>query len=284
MPSQTMTTQRMSSTAGSYVPLNNLSLTSLSSTKKDYPISISETSTLAPSTYPFSPQSTSTFSPTSSVQIQTAGKNCISLPAPTKELTTPVFSISPETNSTDRPLYLSIRPVRKSGSCHVVLADDETQSAVARTEYKFGPGRPPVVRLGADDDIAAEQFEILNKGMWTRAQEFESKRYGKFVWRYGSKSERAQRGANNLLILEKVVGKSAKTNVRVAQLVRSDDTRTPGTGKNCAGNGGRLEMDLGEKEELISELAVVVTCLVMLKKEIDRLRGTQIAVISSAAS
>ena len=72
---------------------------------------------------------------------------------------------------------------------------------------------------------------------------------------------------------------------KVAQIVRSDETRTPGTKECYAGNGGRLEMRLSDEEgrKVVDEVSVVVTALVMLKKEIDRLRATQIAVMSGAA-
>jgi len=46
----------------------------------------------------------------------------------------------------------------------------------------------------------------------------------------------------------------------------------------------RASDEEGEMEVLVDEVTVVVTCLVMLKKEIDRLRGAQIAVMSAGAS
>jgi len=45
--------------------------------------------------------------------------------------------------------------------------------------------------------------------------------------------------------------------------------------------GGDIE---GETGQLVDEVTVVVTCLVMLKKEIDRLRAIQIMIMSGAAS
>jgi hypothetical protein len=170
-----------------------------------------------------------------------------------------------------------------------VLAEDDLETAIARTTYKFGPGRNPVVRIGRDDDLGAEEFETVGKGLLSRAVGFETRRWGRFEWGYGGRRERARWAADNLLILEKVgVGVGAdgrEGRVRVAQLVRNGELRTAGTGYMTAGNGGRLQMDLrGEKgEEIVPEAVVVVTCLVMLKKEIDRLRGFQIAAMSSAA-
>jgi hypothetical protein len=213
-----------------------------------------------------------------SLQIQASGKNCISLPVPAKELEIPIFS-----TSSGLPVYISIRPTQRSGSCRLVRAEDSLETSIARTTYKFGPGRHPVVHIGADDDMEAEVFEMVGKSFLTRAVCFETRRWGKFAWRYGNKTERAEHDAHNLLILESISA-GGKAETRVAQLIRNEDLRTPGTKTSSAGNGGRLQMDLGEKGQVIDELVVVVTCLVMLKKEIDRLRGTQIMVLSGAAS
>jgi len=216
------------------------------------------------------------FNPTTFLQIQAEGKHTISLPSPPKQLEIPIFSLT-----TGRPVYISIRPCRSKGNCRLVLAEDSFETAAAQTTYKFGPGRNPIVRIGGDDDLEADNFEMVGMSLFTRTVGFETRKWGKFEWRYGDKRERAQYAADNLLILEKVEVSGER--VRVAQLVRNDVLRTPGTKYMAAGNGGRLQMDLvGESgHEIISEVAVVVTCLVMLKKEIDRLRAIQIAVIAA---
>lgn len=58
---------------------------------------------------------------------------------------------------------------------------------------------------------------------------------------------------------------------RVAALIRNDETRTPGSKSCYAGNGGKLILgeDVGAKDGL-SEALVLASCLLMLKKEIDR--------------
>lgn len=129
----------------------------------------------------------------------------------------------------------------------------------------------------------ADVFHMVGKSLLTRAVCFESKRWGKFEWRYCGKKERGTVGEkiNNVLVLEKIVDEKR---VRVAQLIRSEETRTPGTKSSYAGNGGRLEMCVGGEEGLlVDEVTVVATCLVMMKKEIDRLRTVQIMVMSGAA-
>ncbi len=91
-------------------------------------------------------------------------------------------------------------------------------------------------------------------------------------------------GANNVLVLERINEESER--VKVAQLVRSEKTRTPGSRASSAGNGGRLEICLygngeGEGEgRIMDEVTIVSTCLVMLKREVDRRRALQIMMIS----
>ena len=282
---------------------------------------------------------------------------------------------------------MSIRPERRSGSCFLVDAEDEERKKIASTKYRFGPGKPPVVRIGGDelgevfaesdeedavengcqsdtrikgsklshvddhgkksdekitthvaplDDTATTassstpsncgnsnnssvvEFPLTSRRLLGRTIAFTSPKYGSFEWRYCSRKEKssflcpanatsspshttAKTKPDNLLVLEKISkqvdakGKERETGrVRVAQLVRSDETRTPGSRGGSAGNGGRLECCLerivldgeeeGLMEVLVDEVTVVITCLVMLKKEIDRLRGAQIAVMSAGAS
>lgn len=99
-------------------------------------------------------------------------------------------------------------------------------------------------------------------------------------WRYAGKTERGA-GVDSLLVLEKI-----GDGERIAQLVRGEGIRTAGTKARDAGNGGRLEIaedeEEGEGKMEEREVMVVVTVLVMLKKEIDRLRGVQVAVLSGA--
>ncbi len=308
------------------------------------PSIFSTTSTLPPS-YATSISSTSQdllasapFAPTSILQIQSAGKGLISLPLPTKELCIPIF-VCGENGKTERPKWLSIRPARRSGSCYLVDAEDESHTAIARMKYRFGPGRPPSIHIGHDTDsftksesdsetetpssddvdkkvdVKAEiqdeadrcgttssslqegdEFQLTSKNPFSRSKQFTSPRWGLFEWRYCSRKEKASFSPspnpatkpNNLLVLERVTksedGKEVKR-IRVAQLIRSNETRTPGSRSSSAGNGGRLELCLSDQENgvLIDEITVVVTVLVMLKKEIDRLRAAQIAVMSAGA-
>jgi len=149
------------------------------------------------------------------------------------------------------------------------------------------------VRIGGDEG-EAEEFEMVSR--WTsRATGFA---YGgrRWEWRYGGRSERRKvqeesgEECHDLLILDAVSGEG-KTEKRrqVARLIRGEENRTPGTKNWYAGNGGRLEMCLPHSDagaandaddrwdEGLTEVVVVATALVMLKKEIDRMRGRKMA-------
>jgi hypothetical protein len=276
---------------GAEVQLHRLPLTSSTTTNP-----LLDTSTLAPQN-PFLDDDDASilasttlgllpdvsFAPSSTLQIQATGKHPCSFPLPSKELTISIFSLT-----TGRPVYLSLRVTRRSGNCRLVLADDENEVSVATTTYWFGPGRSPVIRIlnggAAGAAERGDEFELKSKNLVTRTVCFESRRYGAFEWRYAGKQARAAAGladVNNLLVLEKI---ELGTRTRVAQLVRSDSTRTAGTRPSAAGNGGKLEMCLvGENgDEWIDEVTVVTSCLVMLKKEVDRLRTVQIMIMAGA--
>ncbi|KXJ96939.1 hypothetical protein Micbo1qcDRAFT_211205 [Microdochium bolleyi] len=99
----------------------------------------------------------------------------------------------------------------------------------------------------------------------------------------------------------------------IALLVRSDELRSPGSSASTAGNGGRLFLDLrsfagdgdggphgvrarggsektlagaggGHGGEELARRMVVATALVMLKREVDRRRAAQIAIMGGAGS
>ncbi|KAH8587695.1 hypothetical protein B0O99DRAFT_641099 [Bisporella sp. PMI_857] len=255
------------------IPLGRLSSSYLS-TYKSSSLDLSPTWTSASTLRPILP--TDDAAPSQILQVQAVGKSPISFPRPPTELEIPIFDDS------GYPKYLSIRPQTRSGTCHLVLGEDESATSIARTTYRFGPVHCPVIKIGKDDDLCADVFEIRSESIMSRTMLFTTRRWGTYRWRYVGKKERNM-GVDNLLILEREGG--PKDWNMIARLKRGESTRTPGTKKRDAGNGGRLEMFLGgilESEEL--EIIIVVTCLVMLKKEIDRLRGAQIAVLTGALS
>jgi hypothetical protein len=280
------------------IPLRTLpssTITSSSSYSKPYDPSITRTytpsitSTLAPSTLAPSTISTTRFLlappapflPTSTLQIQTTGKALFRLPSPPKELEIPIFSLE-----TGRPVYLSVRGKRSSGNCTLVDVDSEEERVLGSTEYHWGPGKCPIVRVKGVGEGGEEEdeFEIQGKSLVSRTTIFEC-RWGRFEWRYAGRKERGE-GISSLLVLEKL-GDGGR--VRFAHLVRGEETWCRGSTGSSAGNGGRLEMCLDDgdgkgKGQVVDEVTVVSTVLVMLKKEIDRRRALQVAMISAAAS
>jgi hypothetical protein len=242
-----------------------------------YPLSEATTAGASSITLPASVD----FNPTSALQVKSPGIRAFRLPLPPKELEIPLFTPSGHLR------FVSVRESRGSGNCTLIAVDPNgSRTEVARTVYKFGPGRSPVVTLIRDD--GEHEVEIKSKSLVSRATRFDTPT-GTYEWRYGRKKEREPVTAKNLLILEKIslatstpIHTEEKVKAgrrRVAQMVRNDETRAEGSSRCSAGNGGRLDLDLGEQVE---EEMVVATLLVMLKKEVDRRRMIQAMTISAA--
>ncbi|KAI1294029.1 hypothetical protein F5Y03DRAFT_326129 [Xylaria venustula] len=265
----------------------------------------------------------STFTPTKQLQLQTPGKNFLSLPSPTRPDPIPIFTLT-ATGTLDRPLYLSIRPQTRSGSCFLTYADDETQAPLTTTTYRFGygPGRRPIIALGnptrnppltfpshgqppeagsgvEEEGETGKGIEIAGRSLFSRAIRFHVPGLGSFGWRYGDSAERGAASADSLLVCEVFHDNDAtdyqKTKKRkndgkghrIAQLVRNEQFRSPGSSRSSAGNGGRLMLDLSIFEEKVRERVewlVVTTAVAMLKREVDRRRAQQIAAIGVLAS
>ncbi|KAL6855196.1 hypothetical protein ACO1O0_006334 [Amphichorda felina] len=245
------------------------------------------------------------FHPTLTYQVENNGQPIIALPMPPRPCPIPIHAVTPTGEIADK-VYESVRPARNSGNSILYHISASTEAPVCATTYRFGPGRPPRIRLlGPDADVGCsdEEFEVVGRGRTTRAVSVRT-HLGTFQWRYANKAERKAAGADSLLVLERVTtvaragtsssissSKTEEQRRRVAQLVRSDEFRTAGTGRSTAGNGGRLMMDLrewaegdckGEARQM--EVFVVASCIVMLKKEVDRRRLHQAIVIAGAVS
>ncbi|KAF4432095.1 hypothetical protein FACUT_8485 [Fusarium acutatum] len=241
------------------------------------------------------------FYPTKQLQIEAPGFALIRLPLPPQPDPIYVFNVA-ATGEPDDAEYVSIRPTRHSGSCFLARANDPTQTALCTTTYRFGPGKPPKIRLVGDGSQKgqAEEIEISYKGVLTRSTIMRT-HLGTFEWRYSSRAERRSTKASVgeeigcLLILDQVMkvavagGKQEERRRKVGQFVRSDGLRTQGSKRSSAGNGGRLMLDLREwldrKNEAIEmEILAVVSCLSMMKKEVDRRRMHQTMAIMGGAS
>ncbi|KAI1117541.1 hypothetical protein F5Y14DRAFT_403015 [Nemania sp. NC0429] len=159
------------------------------------------------------------FVPLKQLQIQTPGKNLLSLPTPQRPDPIPIFTITAE-GALGHPQYLSVRPDRRSGSCILTYGDDEARAPLTTTTYKWGPGRPPVVVLGdpaKNPAVGAEQvaegegregqgqeqgIEIHSRSLFSRAVHFAVPGLGSFGWRYAGSKERVGTGADSLLVCE----------------------------------------------------------------------------------
>ncbi|KAJ5272377.1 hypothetical protein N7478_007502 [Penicillium angulare] len=205
--------------------------------------------------------------------------------------------------------YTSIRLKSSSNSCALVQSSDPYQNALISTIYRWGPGRHPRMRILShdatgsvsvkqaidDDNLCGELIEVKSRSIISRDQVFDTS-LGKFEWRYGSREERKACNADSLLILERVDrvvlsdGSKSKSGTRIAQFIRNDQFRTPGSVRYSGGNGGRLVMDLrmwtrkNEKGADVEvdgvEAFVVASCILMLKREADRFIDNNLAAVS----
>lgn len=217
------------------------------------------------------------FHPTRTLTVDARGVSCLRLPLSSSQTE---ITIALADGSTG---YVSTRDKRWSGNCilsHPKLGD------LIRTDYFFGPSRDPVLRLLQTSSVIPEELRV--SGRWTsRSAHFTMPNGTEYEWAYAKQKVPDGRKLN-LIVLHAICldGKEQKPEHRpVAQLVRSSGTRAPGTSRCTAGNGGELQIDDGALHALqLDESIVVATCLVMLKKEIDRRRMIQVAVIAGAGS
>jgi hypothetical protein len=216
----------------------------------------------------------SAFRPSKSLHINARGIGCVRLPLPSSELEILV-------HSADGSLaYVSTRNSTCSGNA--ILSEASTGTPLIASEYRFGPGRDPEMRILNGD----EEQSVAVSGKWTsRQQIFTCDAIpATFRWRY--RKEKLSEGDKKKLtvLVMEVEGRKGEAAQRLAQLVRTDDTRTPGSRPSSAGNGGELMIDeLAMRLMGISEQLVVASALMMLKKEIDRRRGVQFGVLAAVA-
>jgi hypothetical protein len=235
--------------------------------------SASVATTLAPSG--------TTFVPSRTLILRAHGMPLVRLPIPSRELELHIE----DPKNPGVSAYVSTRQKMSSGNAVLSAAG---VGDVIRSVYKFGPGRAPRLEL-----LRNEGGEVSVKGKWmSRKQDFvlhlaSGKEKG-FAWRY---SKEVKPGAAHFGLegAEKEVKPRSflvceSSGTRVAMLIRDEETRTPGSSSTSAGNGGELLIDevaLGEAG--IREELVVATCIMMLKKEMDRRRGVQFAILAGMA-
>lgn len=231
------------------------------------------------------------FHPTDELQIQAKGYDM------TQALTGNMLdNISVDRVDTNQPEYTSIRLKKNSNSCCLVRASDPSQTVLISTIYRFGPGRHPRLHIlpsdvamsvnealeMKNDNVPGETVEVDSRKWYSRDQVFETS-LGHFFWTYGDRDDRKESDADSLLVMNRTMGKET---FPVAQLVRNQEHRTPGTVRYSGGNGGRLMLDLSswasEKEGTSknAEAFIVASCILMLKREADRFKQNAIAAVS----
>ena len=237
------------------------------------------------------------FTPGPSFHVAARGIAAVRLPFPSSELEIDI--LKPDGSVA----YTSTRARKSKGDC--ILASIHHGTLIS-TNYFWGPSRQPILRYhnhyghynstenGAETfDKPDSIFDIKSK--WTsRAITMVHRESGRvFEWSY-EKMKTVDKKKANLLVLRQKSGDTAtEVNGRddesdgkgkvLAQLIRSDATRTPGSKSCSAGNGGQLVLDQ-EAAAALNEPLIVATCLMMLKKEIDRRRAIQMAMMAGIAS
>lgn len=269
-------------------------------TEKDTSDQVSLSSAITGSTIPPPPyqqsQSTGGFdnpipevpiTPSTVFTVHAQGTRFIRFPTPSPELEIAIFN---GTDTSVEPVYTSIRSKRGSGNAtlrHYMKGD------LLATSYRFGLFRDPEIRRidgGSDskvvqsDDSAGELAVKISTGC--RAVTFTSTTDDSktFKWEY-KKSISLTGKKRRLMILsmhDSSLSAEWKKDEMLAALVRTDDTRTPGTKKSDAGNGGLLVLD-EQATTFMNEETILATCLMMLKKEIDRQRMIQVAIMAGGA-
>lgn len=203
----------------------------------------------------------SAFTPFKSLHIHTKGIGIVSQAfVPPTELVTKI-------NNPDGSLaYTSIRAKRSSGSC--TLSDEKGKNVIG-TEYFFGPNKDPVLKILDSENDKVYEIKTLSK--WTsRNHKFLLPDGRTFEWRYKRSKRFGTNGSKGTALLLNAGEKC------IAMLIRNDQTRTLGSTSCSAGNGGELLLckDLDGRAGIAEDL-IVATCLLMLKKEIDRRRSVQ---------
>ncbi|KAK3723540.1 hypothetical protein LTR37_001792 [Vermiconidia calcicola] len=213
-----------------------------------------------------------------------------------RQLEIPIFL---GTDIGSQPLYVSKRASRRKGNA--VLSHAQRGDVLA-TDYRFGFGasREPKIRyLDDEGDVKGrsekqsrssseeEREEGTNlavkvKSGWGNAVTLTSTSDPNqtFKWKYiktapAADTRKFKLGQTQLRVLalfahgSSVPSSTGEDGKFLAVLVRSEGTRTPGTKIWDSGNGGQLLLG-AEATAYLNEAVIVASCVMMLKKEIDR--------------
>jgi hypothetical protein len=211
------------------------------------------------------------FRPSRTLHIAARGIRAIRLPLPSRELEIPIY------DSADGSIaYVSTRSSTCSGNA---ILSDPKRGDLVRTEYFMGPGRDPVISM-AEGSKSESSLTTVSSRWTSRATSFTTPDGRELEWVYSQRKD-ANGQKENVIVLRLKDGKSEKKEGKVlAQLIRGDETRTAGSSPWSAGNGGQLLID-EEAAKFVEEPLLVATCLLMLKKEIDRRRFMQLMMLGA---
>jgi len=247
------------------------------------------------------------FEPGRSLQIEASGIGLLRFPLSSSQLDIPIYDIA------DGSLvYTSKRSRRCSGDA---ILSDAQHTDLVHTKYFFGPNRDPELSILCPSEHTPPPYQPSDQGnqshpetekpqevaeagganlvhiktKWlTRSICFTNPAGFTFEWTYVSTKNKHTGRRVNLIVLKLAHDQSKSTSKSnpepiLAQLVRSDETRPLGSSRATAGNGGRLQ--IGRRaSQYIDESLIVATCLANLKREIDRRRTIQAAVLAGVAS
>jgi hypothetical protein len=212
----------------------------------------------------------STFNASRTLHISAQGIAFFRFPLPSKELEIPIY------NSDGSIAYISRRASRCSGNA--VLSDPSVGDLI-QSEYFFGPGRDPIISI-LQPEVNNKPSSVRISSPWfTRATSFSTPDGYELEWIYGKRKD-SNNQRENLMVLRLKVSGSGKGGKILAKLIRGDQTRAPGSTRSRAGNGGQLLID-EHASKFVEEPLIVATCLLMLKKEIDRRRAVQFSMVSA---
>jgi hypothetical protein len=240
------------------------------------PLSRTSSQSAASTTKASSPLA-NTFHPTKSLFVHVRGIPILRIPGPSHDT-----SIKITSTTSKIPIYTSERPSRWSATTSLLASSGETLGKI--TGDRFSNMFLRVIELHLlGKDRETEVVKIKRKGIMTRACVFTYHEW-EYEWRYGHTNEGAKMNSHTLLVLERSKDGGGEKEV-AARLVRDHAAdEEGGTKATDAGRGGRLELGIVEKEGRIVEVLVVMSCLVMLKKEIDRRRNAHPIPITPAFS
>jgi hypothetical protein len=192
-----------------------------------------------------------------SFRIKTQGISLLRPSPPPSELQTTIHNLNGSV------AYRSTRTKKSSSNC--ILTNASGKSLISTT-YHLRPSQSAV--LSSVDGVQDMTQDIKTASTWrSRNHTFRFHDGRTFTWRY-----------------KKDIGLGVKgTTLTLAALLRNEQTRTPGSKSCSAGNGGELVIGThANGTGGLSEELIVATCLLMLKKEVHRMRTVQFMVIASA--